>query len=298
MNGTRFKYFFQRLNPRQLRVCGQILGAILYIGLPYLRRITYRNLRLVYPRWPLERVHGFARRVFRHFGMTLIEGAHHITAATAKGQSLILISAHLGSWETALQVYPLVFKRPLLCVAKLLGFGRVDRLMIHSRTRFGNMMIPKKRAFDKLLQCLRRGGSVGLMMDLNRQKQAVDVRFMGHRASASLGAAMLAMRSKSPVFFATCIRAPSGRLKMQITPAIEMRRTSDLRADLQENTQRITATIEEAVCRHPEQWFWMQKRWETYHDGLYARAPAWHPGKLKKKLKKKQMPHAIRKRLE
>nr|MDJ0722503.1 lysophospholipid acyltransferase family protein [Desulfobacterales bacterium] len=291
--------------------------AILYIALPYLRRITYRNLRLVYPRWPSEQVHGFARRVFRHFGMTLIEAAHmaclppekcleridikgdhHITAATAKGQSLIIISAHLGSWETALQVYPLVFKHPLLCVAKVLGLGRVDRLVIRSRTRFGNLMIPKKRAFDKMLKCLRHGGSVGLMMDLNRQKQAVDVRFMGHRASASLGAAMLAMRSNSPVFLATCIRAPNGRLKMQITPAIEMRRTSDLRADLQENTQRITATIEEAVCRHPEQWFWMQKRWETYHDGLYARASAWNPGKLKKKLKKQQMPHAIRKLLE
>ena len=304
MNETLFINFFSRLNSQQIRVCGQLLGRVLYLGLSYHRRITTRNLRFVHPHWPAEQVHRFARRVFRHFGRTMIEaahmtglpperclrridieGAHHITEATAKGPSLIVISAHLGSWETALQVYPLFFKHPLLCVSKDLGLGWVDRLMTRSRTRFGNLMVPKKGAFEHMLQRLRRGGSVGLMMDLNRQKQSVEVRFMGHRASASLGAAMLAMRSKSPVFLVTCVRAPDGRLRMQVTPAIAMRRTSDLRADLQENTQRITAAIEEAVGRNPEQWFWMQKRWETYHAGLYTPTSIFPRGKLKNHLR-------------
>ncbi len=288
---TGLHRLFASLTSRQLRIVGQILGGLLYLALPYYRFIARRNLRFVHPHWPVARVHRFTRKVFREFGITLIEalhticsrpeqclqrldieGAHHITEANQKGRGVIIISAHLGSWETALQLYPLCFERPLLCVHKVIGWERVDRLMIRSRTRFGNMLIPKKRAFGKMLKHLRQSGSVALMMDLSRQKQSVPVQFMGHRTSASLGAAMLAMRSGSPVIFVSCIRAPDGRLKMQVDPPITLQRTSDMRADLQQGTQLMTAVIERAVGRHPEQWFWMQKRWETYHAGLYTNA--------------------------
>jgi KDO2-lipid IV(A) lauroyltransferase len=275
-----------------MRTYGTLIGQIIYHGLPYHRCITYRNLRFVHPHWSIERVHRFARRVFRHFGITLvelanmtclppsqclqrihIEGANHIAEATEQGNGSIIISAHLGNWEAALQVYPLYFKHPLLCVSKALGIGLADRWLVRSRTRFGNITVPKKGASSQMLKHLRQGGSVGLMMDMNRQKQSVQVNFMGYRATASFAAAMLAIRSNSPVIPVTCVREKDGQLRMQVAPAILMRRTSDLRADLQYNTQRMTNAIEQAIYRNPEQWFWMQKRWETYYAGLYTNTP-------------------------
>jgi KDO2-lipid IV(A) lauroyltransferase len=48
-----------------------------------------------------------------------------------------------------------------------------------------------------------------------------------------------------------------------------MRRTKDLRADLVENTQRITDVVEQVVREHPEQWFWLMRRWKEHYPHLY-----------------------------
>jgi lauroyl/myristoyl acyltransferase len=56
---------------------------------------------------------------------------------------------------------------------------------------------------------------------------------------------------------------------VQVNPAIEVRRSGDLRADLLENTQRITTAVEQAVRAHPEQWHWALKRWKDYFPELY-----------------------------
>jgi KDO2-lipid IV(A) lauroyltransferase len=48
-----------------------------------------------------------------------------------------------------------------------------------------------------------------------------------------------------------------------------MQKTKNLRADIQVNTQRIMDTIEAAVRKYPEQYFWFHKRWKIYHSHLY-----------------------------
>lgn len=147
------------------------------------------------------------------------------------------------------------------------GFGH--RWVEQLRTRTGNQVVPKKNALVRLIQTLRQGGAIGLMMDTTRLRQGVPVRFMGQPASANPAAAILAMRSKSAVLPVICTREPDGRLVLRIAPAVPMRRTANLRADVQYNTQRMTDVIEAAVHRRPAQWYWLQKRWKSFHPGLY-----------------------------
>jgi KDO2-lipid IV(A) lauroyltransferase len=37
------------------------------------------------------------------------------------------------------------------------------------------------------------------------------------------------------------------------------------------NTQRITDVVERMVRRHPEQWFWLMRRWKEHYPELYER---------------------------
>jgi lauroyl/myristoyl acyltransferase len=72
-------------------------------------------------------------------------------------------------------------------------------------------------------------------------------------------------------------------LIVRIEPPVEIKRTNNLRTDLQTNTQRITARVEQAVRKNPEQWFWALKRWKDFYPGLYP-----EPKKRLQKIKKKK----------
>ncbi len=285
---ARIRNGIARLKPGQVQALGTILGLILFVVLGTRRRVAFANLRLINPQWASKQVHRFTRKVFQHFGITLVEttqmdclaptellrriqveGAEHVTEALEQGRGLIVISAHIGNWESALQLFPLYFKQPVLGVAKSFRFGFGHRWVEKLRTRTGNQVVPKKNAFVRLMQTLRQGGAIGLMMDTTRMKQGVSVRFMGHPVNANPAAALLAMRSKSAVLPMICTREPDGRLVLRISPAVTMRRTANLRADVQYNTQRMTDIIEAAVRSKPEQWYWLQKRWKSFYPELY-----------------------------
>ncbi|MGD9080127.1 MAG: hypothetical protein PVG96_12340, partial [Desulfobacterales bacterium] len=55
----------------------------------------------------------------------------------------------------------------------------------------------------------------------------------------------------------------------RIEPPVEIKRTKDLRYDLQFNTQLISDRVERVVRNYPDQWNWMLKRWKEFYPGLY-----------------------------
>jgi lauroyl/myristoyl acyltransferase len=69
----------------------------------------------------------------------------------------------------------------------------------------------------------------------------------------------------------------------QIEPPVEIRRTTDLRSDLQFNTQLITARVERAILNYPDQWNWMLKRWKDFYPDLYPESK-----KRLKRIKRKE----------
>ncbi|MGD8251842.1 MAG: lysophospholipid acyltransferase family protein [Desulfobacterales bacterium] len=295
------------LDFRRIRSLGALLGKAIYVTVPYLRHNTRENLRLIHPGWSEADIVSFSKRVFHHFGIVLIEmvqmgfmtreecrnrihleGREHIAAAVGKGRGVVMISAHLGSWEIAWHFYPLFFNRPLTGVAKPFRFKQLTRWFHRRRTRFGNRVIYKKGAFEELRRTLRQGGSVAIFMDMNRTQQGVPVHFMGHRTKATPAAAMLALRCRSPVLPGFTIRQPDGSFRLFFLEPIEIRRTGNLRDDLQTYTQAMTDVIETVVQRHPEQWLWSQKRWKSFHPELYQRSHSlWKNRKIKRWLKGK-----------
>jgi KDO2-lipid IV(A) lauroyltransferase len=289
---------------RKIKFFGEVLGDLLYLLLHLNRRITLRNLQFAYPQMGPVRARRVARQVFRHFATTLVEmlqmnslsrqdclkkvrvrGAHHLERAVLQNQGTIIISAHIGNWETALQFYPLFFEKPMLGVAKRFEYKVLDRWIHGFRSRFGNQMIYTKGALSDMTRTLRQGGAVGIMVDMNRQKKGVPVKFYGQYATATPAAALLALRCKSPVVPVFCHRGPDGGLVIRVSPPITMRRTGDLRKDLLVNTQRMTRAVEDVIRQHPEQWYWMQKRWKYFYPALY---PEFFKTRRRRKLKRAQ----------
>ena len=65
------------------------------------------------------------------------------------------------------------------------------------------------------------------------------------------------------------VREIDGSLTIIVEPPLKLKRTNDLKVDLKVNTQLMVSAIEKAVRAHPEQWFWVHKRWKKYYPFLY-----------------------------
>jgi len=88
------------------------------------------------------------------------------------------------------------------------------------------------------------------------------VPFFGRAVLARRGPATLAARTGAAVIPACLIRDNVGRLTLMIEPEIELANSGNIKADVRENTLRITQWLERAVESYPDQWNWMNIRWQ------------------------------------
>ncbi|UCF91687.1 MAG: lysophospholipid acyltransferase family protein [Desulfobacterales bacterium] len=267
---------------------GTLLGRLLYfLAIPQ-RRTVRRNLRFIHPEWSRSQIQRFSKRNFQHYGITCLEiaqsvfssredilakfrisGEEHLLQALDQKKGVIIVSAHLGNYEMALQYPACHLQRPLTGVAKKLRHRLLNRWIHQSRTRLGNKIIYKKGALPAMIQTLRRGELLGILIDQSRYALGLEVDFLGRRATATSAPAMLALRCKSPVVPVFCTREADGVLAIQVEPPLDLTRTKDLRSDLRINTQKMAAAVENAVRKCPEQWFWFQRRWKKHYPHLY-----------------------------
>ncbi len=270
------------------RLPGRVLGLVLGLGGLPLHRIVRRNLAFAYPELSAAARRRLAWRVFQNYGVNLVEffqmgfmrpeevsrrirlhGLDHIVAALRERRGMIAVSGHIGSWEFGMQVMPCVIGVKLTGVAKKFKSDFIENRIHAARTRFGNTILYKKDALADMTRILRGGGILAVLVDMARRKDGVDVRFFGKKATATPAVAMLALRCRCPVIPMFCVRETDGTMGVYAEPAVDMRRTKDLRADLVENTQRLTDVVERMVRRHPEQWFWLMRRWKEHYPHLY-----------------------------
>ncbi len=247
-------------------------------------------MQFCYPEWPRGRVRKAAKGVFENAGTTLLEslripfmtredvlgaarirGEEHLEKALGSGRGVIIITAHTGNWELAAQFLHCYTGRPFTLVIKRLGNRLVDRFLSRVRTRHGVGIIDKRGAWPKMVEALRAGEMLAITIDQSKAR-GVDVSFLGRQASVGPAPALLALRTKSTVLPVFSIREPDETLSVRIMPPLELRRTGNLSADLEYNTQLMTDAMGAVIRAHPEQWVWFQRPWRKAHPELY---PEW-----------------------
>jgi KDO2-lipid IV(A) lauroyltransferase len=284
---TAFQQFIANIPYRKIQRLGKSLGWLIYALDIRHRRIVRRNLKFAFPDWPWDRVLDVTRGVFENFGLAIfeiiqlsclsnekllmrvrIEGKENLKYLLSP-KGTIIISGHLGNWELALLFAASYFGDRLLAIARKIDFAPLDRWVYNFRTRFGGEVINKTGALPDMTKSLRGGNVLATLIDQGTKPgEGIDAMFFNRKVLATPGIAMLAMRTKVTVIPAFCVRNPQG-FTVILNPPVTMQKTKNLRADIQVNTQRIMDTIEAAVRKYPEQYFWFHKRWKIYHSHLY-----------------------------
>ena len=154
-------------------------------------------------------------------------------------------------------------------IAARAHLDHLDRLIREYRTMHGNKTVDKDNFVRGLLAAMHGGEVVGVLMDTNMTPpQGVFVDFFGIPACTASGLARIALRTDAavvPTF--TIWDAELERYRLRFDPAVELVRTGDLEVDIQTNTQKFTAIIEQYVRKYPEQWLWVHRRWKTRPPG-------------------------------
>ena len=281
-------HFIAKISRKHIMRMGEFVGLLIYYLDVSHRRIVRRNLAFAYPEWSLGQIKRISRRTFQNLGTTFLEilhlsalsredilksvrvvGLENLRHAQKSNKGLIIVSGHLGSWEMGLLYVCCILEKPILGVAKKIRFAPLNRHIHHLRSRFGLKIAYKKGALPEMRRTLRRGGILGLLVDQSRRSEGVEVTFFGRKVTATPAAAFLAIRCKCPVLPIFCVREANGQLTMEVKAPLELKRTGDLRTDVQTNTQMITDVVENAVRKYPDQWFWVHKRWKKFYPELY-----------------------------
>jgi KDO2-lipid IV(A) lauroyltransferase len=271
-----------RLPPRLGTALGTALGRAAYRILPGRRRVALDNLTLVYgdALSPADRA-ALARRCFEHLGMTAVEccrlffgpaerllgrvrgrGMEHIGAALAKGRGIFFLTGHFGNWELLAATHGLA-GFGLSVVVRPLDNPYLDAVIARARERSGLRAISKREAVQGVRAALAEGQCIGILLDQDAGRDGIFVPFLGHAASTSRALAILALKTRAPVLPAFIRRLPDGGHELVLEPEIPLVITGDLDHDILVNTARYTEAIERQVRDHPEQWFWVHRRWKS-----------------------------------
>lgn len=222
------------------------------------------------------------RKVYMHFGQALFElsrifrmnsenldkyivfeGEDNLTKALVKGKGVFLLSAHIGNWEMITAAVSIRYGK-LSAIASTQHSPSINRLIHSIRTRFGMEVIPKKKGLKKMISAINQNRIVGILLDLNTKwDQGVFVDFLGRPSCTNKSLALMALKLDTPVIPVFSVREKDGLYHIKFGEEVNLIRTGDRTADIEENTGLFTRIIEALVRKYPDQWLWVHRRWKT-----------------------------------
>ena len=266
---------------------GRLLGRLWYAVDGRHRRVALENLARAFgSRVTAAEREAIARKHFIHLGYTFVEtcrlrglgsaalervveveGAEHFERARERGRGVVVVTAHFGSWEVLTRAWLLVGEAAAI-VARPLDNPLLEAWIAGIRTAGGNRVISKRHAFQHLVETLRRGGTVAMLIDQNvAREQGVFVDFFGTPACTTTAATLAARRTGAALLPVVCPRRAPGRFTIRIGKEIPVAGTGDFRRDVLATTAEATTALEAFIREHPEQWFWVHRRWKTRPEG-------------------------------
>lgn len=258
------------------RVC-DFISRVMYFFDGRGKRRSLANLRLIFSGGdgvpsasyrPTKREEKIIRRSYRNMARTVghafwtcrqaakrVRAVGETDAETraflSANHPAITVSAHLGCWEILSQLAFLEGHR-MMSVAKPIGTAGMTRLLMRARRSIGQEIVPAEGALKPLMQGLRDGKSLGLLVDqvVKPKQGGVWVRFFGRPHPVSAAPAFFAAKNKLPIIVAWSRPLVGGRFRCECIATI----SSEEARDVWGTTQRILTLLEGTIRRHPSCW--------------------------------------------
>ena len=260
--------------PRRVAAAGWVVAHLLAPLAGWRGRIR-ANLALAMPDLPEAEIRRLTRAVPDNAGRALAEiyagedflsrirsadplegpGLPVLEAAAAAGRPVVLAVAHFGNYD-AMRAALTARGWPVGALYRPMNNALFNRHYIPAIEAIAQPLFPRGRAgLASMLRFLRGGGFLCLGFD-QYDHHGTTLRFFGQPTQTVLTPAELAIRYDAPLVPVAAIRQPDG-LSFRVHVGAEIPRGEPAAM-----MQALNDDLEALIRRHPEQWFWVHRRWK------------------------------------
>ena len=262
---------------------GQAFGLLLYVLVAPRRKVVLTNLRLCFPELSEGERRTLARRNFAVTGrsmlerglawwagparlraMVRIEGLERLNALKAAGRPVILLAPHFVGLDMA--GTRLSMEGDFVSVYARQKDRVFDRWLYHGRSRFNDqLLLSRHDGVRATVKAMKAGRPFYYLPDLDYgRKESIFVPFFGVPAATITGLPRLARLAGAAVVPCVTRILPGGAgYVLELGVAWADYPSDDVEAD----TRRMNAWLEEVIRTMPEQYYWVHRRFKTRPEG-------------------------------
>lgn len=282
---TRFGIFFMRcmahLPLPLLRAMAWPLAALLFAVIAERRRAVRTNLKICLPTLHAQRGWRLEYMVFVRFAQSwldrswLFEGSEKLLRKRLRlsdpqhllreDRRTIFFAPHFMGMDAGWLALRLYCPQPMTSLYSPQKNTLVDNWFMQGRERFGqNLTVPRVQGFRTAVRFMRKArGSMYLLPDMDfGERSSVFVPFFNQPAATATSLPRVADMADARVVPVLAFISNSG-YDIQVLPAWNNYPTDDTQTDvLWMNRQ-----LEGYILKHPEQYYWVHKRFKTRPPG-------------------------------
>jgi KDO2-lipid IV(A) lauroyltransferase len=280
LRAVAWTYFW--LPSHAKRASGNLLGLLLrWLGIR--SRVIRQNLEIAFPGGERSRERDrLFRDAYRHLGNLVFEvllllgpmekfiegsvevlGVENAVQALSKGNGAILLSSHVGNWETMAAGGALLGHLELMLVTKRLKPDWFHEAIERGRRKCKVYATYEPRTMKDVLSWLKQGKCVGFVLDQYAGPPVgVRVPVFGVPVGTMTAVAAVSKRTGAPVVPVVNYRKSDGRMVVDIRPALDWRASEDPTLEIALNTAYYASELEKDIYAHPEQWLWTHRRFK------------------------------------
>lgn len=176
-----------------------------------------------------------------------------------QGQGIIFFCGHLANWETLFLDGNLKMRG--LAPAKPIKNKLLYHWIVKLRQSTGGKIITPKEALKAGIRALKEGKFVGLVADQAMPENDYTYKFLGRKSYSSDAAALLALKTKSPIIVATAKRHDKG-YTIHYSEPLWPNFNNQHQYEVKRLMDQAFSLFENAVRENPSQWFWLHNRWK------------------------------------
>lgn len=265
---------------------GHLLGYFIYYALPKRRRVGEINIGFAFPDYSIRQVRKLNKASIKNIGAATfelalswweddkllalceIDGLEHLKQAQAKGNGVIILTAHFTCLEIGGPI--LTHHVPFQVMYKRARNRLFDAFMRYHRERLYKSVVSHHKPIA-LIKGLKKGYAAWYAPDQDfGRKDTVFVPFFGVEATALTAPARISKLTSSPVVpYYIKRKDDNSGYQLTVLPVLDNFPVDDAIKD----ATTINRVLEELILRNPQQYLWVHKRYKNRPEGDIAIYP-------------------------
>jgi KDO2-lipid IV(A) lauroyltransferase len=267
------------LYPLKIDYASNLMGFIFRKVGPYLKAsgVARENLSLCFPDMSKQKQSILISQMWDNIGRIVGELTHwhrmtekdfnqrvklidHSNGEFFEKKASLVLSGHYGNWE----IYPQFFLRNQIRHSMVYRHANnpfVDYMIKYIRRQSGGTFIAKGiNGMRDIISSIKDQKHVGMLVD-QKINTGIMVPFFGKAAPTTPSPATLALKFGCPIFMTRIVRKNGAKYIVEIDKSLNF----DKSTSNEEIMNQVNKKLEKWIKQHPEQWFWVHRRWR--HDG-------------------------------